>query len=275
MRRFVYLASSLAALGALGLIFAQGSENEARLGEGRYRDERGRLGREGLANGATSAGGGLSALATGLVRYYPLSGDAIDVVGGINGTISGPSAAFAAGHVSPQAMSLGSNSANKFYAPYFGGGDFSVSFWVYLNGSLANFTGVIGNMTLTGAVTSEWMFLGNTTNFTLFKGGNAGAGGAGSVAALSTTGAWHHVVLTRAGASPNNAVIYVDAVAGAVFSLDVTTLALTDRFIIGCRTDEFVATTALFQDVGLWGRGLGADEVVQLNNSGAGRTFPF
>jgi hypothetical protein len=71
------------------------------------------------------------ALSDGLQRYYPLDGSPVDVHGGIDGVISGPSPTYAAGHVSAQALYLAASSSNKFLAPAFGGGDFSCRFLAY------------------------------------------------------------------------------------------------------------------------------------------------
>jgi uncharacterized protein YmfQ (DUF2313 family) len=210
------------------------------------------------------------ALSDGLQRYYPLDGSPVDVHGGIDGVITGPSPTYQAGHVSAQALYLAASNSNKFLADAFGGGDFSCSFWIYAVGSLGGFCCAIGNMTNPGAVTSDWCFLGGGTTLSYYQNGNTSTAG---TATLSATGVWKHVVVTRVGAGSNNCKIYVNGSLEATFSASVTAPGGTDKFVLVSRPDGFTSTDARMQEVALYNRGLSGAEAVELYNGGAGLSY--
>lgn len=207
-------------------------------------------------------------LNSGLTRYYPLTSDGTDVVGGFNGEITGPYVEYRAGHLSANAMYLGLNASNYFTAATFKPADMSVSFWIYPESALVGYSGLLGNFT------SDWQLFGDGTDANFFHTNNLSAI-AGSTVALSVT-TWHHVVFTRTangGGSTNK--VYVDGTAAVTYAgpagPDGGGLALN----IGCRGDQANATTARFQDVAMYSRVITDAEALELWNGGVGKVYPF
>ncbi len=216
--------------------------------------------------GQTSAGGGGSdSLNTGLERYYSLSGNALDSISGVNGTVAGPSPTYQTGNVSPQALYVGDNALNNFSATPYGAADFSASVWVYRTNSVVTFSAILGNMI--GGTTANWVIFGGAgNNLDLYTNGNTSKGAITGNLLLST---WYHIVITRTG---SNMITYLN---GAQYTTFTVAPGSTGSEICIGRLDGYGAVFFRVQDVGLWSRAITADEVVRLYNSGTGKVPPF
>jgi len=212
---------------------------------------------------------GPTTLNNGLARYYPLSSSGIDVVGGFNGYISGPSPEYRVGHVGAQALYLGTNIANDFTAAGFKPADMSVSFWMYAEGTLGGYTGLVGNFT------DDWQLWGNGTNANFYHSNNNNPIVA-STTALSV-GVWHNIVLTRtANVTDSQNKIYVDGVIAVSYTGPAgPTGGAPLGLNIACRYDHANITDARFQDVAMYSRVITSDEVLELWNNGDGKVYPF
>lgn len=210
-----------------------------------------------------------SSLLVGLDRYYPLNGNGIDVVGGVNGAITGPSVAWPTGHVSATAMSLGASTANHFLAAPYGSGDFSTSFWFKTTTiNIDSYSGIVGNMR-SDSVTYGWTVLGGAgQQIVYYTDGNSSSG---DVFGLIPFATWTHIAITRSGSAINT---WKNGVLVHTLSL-VPTGLIGDYFIIGSRPDGYNTTPIHIQDVGLWSRPITNTEISSLYNGGAGRAYPF
>lgn len=213
----------------------------------------------------SAAGSSPSTLLDGLERYYSLDGDGIDTVGGINGVISGPSPAYEAGHISPEALYLGASTSNKFVANAYGGADFSASWWMYpRSGGFATFSGVIGNMKADTNI-ADWFVMGDgVLTSKLYTGADVKT-------FTCDTLAWNHVVITRSASTGR---LYFNGTqVGGTFSFTPQSIA-TSSFYIASRPDAR-DTDIRAQEVGLWNRQLTDAEVIELYAGGVGVTYPF
>lgn len=208
------------------------------------------------------------ALSDGLQRYYPLNGNGTDVHGGVNAAITGPSPAWATGHVSAQALDISGNSSNKCRANVFTDSEFTCQFWMKRTGNTTStYFGVVGNMRV-GAVTDNWFFLGANVACEWYTLDNSPR----SRLFSPPLGTWTHVVVSQ---SATRAKVHVDGV--EIVNLAVTPVAVVSAvdFLIGCRNDGYGNFPALFQEVALWNRALSTAEITELYNGGAGRGYSY
>lgn len=218
-----------------------------------------------------AAGGAVSPLLTGLLRYYPLHADATDVHGGQNGTIASPD--FAAGPIST-AMVCGTASKRVVAPPliFSDRRTFSLSFWVRLTSNLASYAGICdqGDGGSGGPCTLSVL----NTNCAAYNSPR-GANGLGAGTTADST--WHHCVLVsdfvgNARRSYRDGVLVQNFTFGSVSGSADT----TNNFVFGGRRDNYGAGTEYrLAEFALWDRALTAAEVTALYNGGAGKAYPF
>lgn len=269
MKRFrVLLAAGGFAIVALGLLLrpADVTESaEAISGIGRYRDGRGRFGREGpLLERPVSAP---SDLLTDLLAYYKLDGDVLDATGAHNGTVHG-SPAYVAGQLGSAFDDLGDSSR---YVEIGSGGlvlgtSFTFAAWVKSTGNAGQYQPLVR----ASADSYKGFWLDSTAHKLSFRDTfNSNK--------LSTTvvpdNVWTHVAASYDGAVMR---FYVDGATAGTQSFTISTVfgpALTIDTMT--KDDSAGALVGLFDEPGFWTRVLSASEVAQLYNSGAGKAYPF
>lgn len=206
----------------------------------------------------------VSSLLTGLARYYPLEGDATDVYGSQNGTVTG--SGFETGK-DGQGFYFANTTSRAIVCPAFDPVDFSVSFWTKFSGS-GNYSQVVGQMD-GGYGSQNWVILASSNTLTYYKYGNAGILG---LDLTSQLGVWAHVVYTRSGSDVRG---YLNGTMTGPVGSAAGTLVPTANFRMGTRNDNYSGYFGVLDEVALWTRALTDSEVSQLYNSGSGNFYPF
>lgn len=233
----------------------------------------------GLATGRPGAGGGggVPALLTDLIEYWPLA----DEIGAHAGRVltNNGSVTFGAGHIDQCAAFSGSNYL-AMAAPaslQTGDIDYTLAAWVKISASAISGDNCA---VAQGQYSSELMWAGgwNTASFRQFRvdGGDfVGIGwGSYSLEPMSSD-TWYHLVGWYT-ASDAKVHLRVNAGTERVSGAAAFTPAVSaSNFTIGRRTDGAYSLTGYISDVGFWKRALTSDEIVDLYNAGTGLAYPF
>lgn len=275
MRRFLYLAGSLAALGTLGY-FALGEQSqlevEAHLGQGRYRDGRGRWGREGPA-AATSQGGGAPSSAcptclTDLAAYWSFDtqtdGGITDWTGnGHDGLIitsmSWSPAGLIAEALQPIAPSgsVGLSIVPAASLTIDAGTAFAISTWVNIQSQNA------GNYTCLVCESSSKGLYTHGTKFSFYNGADHDSTATWSAGGFGT---WTHFVANYDGTAMTYWVNGVQDITITPYSFPGGTFVVA--WIAGVATNNY-APIGLMDETAVFFRALTEQEILALNNSGA------
>lgn len=225
-----------------------------------------------IANSNRVKGGsaiiGLSLL-NGLVAYWKLdesSGDAIDSYGSNDGTVSG--ATYDSTGVintcyyfdGSDVVNIPANSDFNFDpdndAYSFGG-------WVKIN---SGGQGYIISKATSATETRQWGLYVVSSSLGVVIGGTSR-----DLGVNIDDGDWHHIMVCLKG--DGTGVAYID---GSVddTSLGVGSATNTTYVRIGAREGGF-NWTGLIDEIGVWSRELTSSEVLELYNSGVGKTYPF
>lgn len=269
MKRFrVLLAAGGLALVAMGLLLRPSDvpqSAESLSGIGRYRDGRGRFGREGPPL-ARSNSGSSSTLADGLLAYWKLDGNSTDELGGHNGTDD--HIAYVTGKVA-QGASPGVEFVDPFVPGFISfsaltvgaaGHPFTAQTWCKRTNTGGGLRALIGHGTTFG------LFSDSGGKFNFFDGSNRQS------SAAWTVNVWAHVVVTYDGTDLHFVVDNADAGTVTVGVGSPITWAPTR---IGNAFFDSLPFPGIIDEVGIWSRVLTAGEITTLFNSGAGKSYPF
>ena len=155
---------------------------------------------------------------------------------------------------------------------------FSLSLWVKMNTEIASgtqtFIGISQQGTPYSQFRIEYEYNGGSRRVRL--GVNWGGG---YVTVNNTITLWtstfHHLVVTYSGWSAWTITGYVNGTSiGTATAAISGTASFTNVTQIGALTNNFYSS-AIIDEVGVWGRDLTSVEVTQLYNSGTGLTYPF
>ncbi len=218
-------------------------------------------------------------LTTNIVAYWKLdesTGNPADATGNGNG-LTNSGGTYAAALIN-NGLDLGSgndvlNSGNYTYINsamgIASGGDFSISLWFKRHQEITSSPGSVfflsrrinGNG---GLYQVQYNYNGGVENIGWNDGGAVGS----HTVTLGTT--WHHLVVARASSSST---IYLD---GSSIGTQATgTTSESSNYLqIGCAGTQYF-NAAIFDEIGVWSRGLSSTEVTKLYNSGAGLQYPF
>ena len=212
----------------------------------------------------------------GLIHWWPGEGDATDLVGNANGTVSG-GLTYVTGEVGQAFNFNGGNSSITFgtNAGNFGTNDFTIDFW--LKTSSAN---------IEEAVFEKWVACGNSLSFFEMRIGdpslgvgrlNFALGGDGAVNFVTfestnaiNNGQFHHGALVR---NNTNLLFYLDGVSNAAAStLGIINLSNAANFRVGQSVCSGSDSTAPFSgtldELDMFNRALTASEVAAIFNAG-------
>lgn len=212
-----------------------------------------------------------STLLNGLVSYWKLDGDGTDVVSAQDGVVTG--SGWIPGKIG-QGFDFNNTTARSIVAPAFDPpGAFSVSFWLYpKTGGISNYPQMVGQM-LNGSGTQNFTILGVSNTATYYHYGNSSQG---SVDFSSYINQWCHIVFTRSMSGSNaTARGYINGVLGFTSSTFTVTQVPTANFRMGTRIDNYSALNGALDEVAVWSRALTGAEILELYNSGSGKTYPF
>jgi hypothetical protein len=211
---------------------------------------------------------------SGLVSWWPGNGNASDIIGGSNGTLTN-GATFAAGEVG-QAFSF--NGTNQFVlipdSPHwaFGSNDFTIDLWVNFNSVKAS-NPLIANDE-GGFAVNKWIFLLNNGQLEFHinspASGNPGIY-IGSTPFAPNPGEWHHVAMTKGGATYT---FYVDGNPGSPASNSIPVPDAAAPLTIGY-AEPGPSVNGLIDEVDIFNRALTSAEVAAIYAAGsAGKCVP-
>jgi hypothetical protein len=226
----------------------------------------------------TKTGTVTSTLLNGIVAYYKMnesSGSVLDAVGSSNGTNVGATAnqtgKLGTGYVfgANDSIIMGNTSALSSLT-----GDGSISAWIYPTGQAASYSIIVSKMDYNNDLKGYILWQQGLN----IRAGGGSATGADYIAdgnVSVTKDAWTLIVYTwdvvagtmkiyKNGDSP-----YVDN------GLVITFVSNYAGFQIGHNSYYGTSFVGTLDEVGLWDRALTDAEVLELYNSGTGKTYPF
>ena len=211
------------------------------------------------------------ALTTGLQAYWKLdesSGNAADSSGNGNTLTNTGSTTYVSALINNGASFDTTNKrlSSSTNVNFDWNGDYSWSLWVNVN-SFSTTGYFLDHVTSIGASRRAIIYYDTSGKFRVFASGNEAFGASGF-----SSGAWHHIVVTK---SSVNWLIYVDNVLQN--STTSNSISYTgDTVCIGAPYDTFGANAnAKIDEIGTWNRALNTTEIAQLYNGGAGLSYPF
>jgi len=215
----------------------------------------------------TLSGGSLT---TGLISYWNLQGNSIDLYGPNNGTDTSISYGTTYGKVGQGAL-FGAASKIDAGAPSsmnFGTGSVSLAAWVKLTSTAQS--GFVTKRS-NGGSGPEMGFAGGAIQYNYADG--LGTNGVFTTQSKQVNdGAWHFVVAVwnRAGSVLQ---LYTDGVTDGSTALSTTTGTDTAHLIIGYGYYMVGTLNGDIDEVGVWSKALSANEITDLYNGGAGQTM--
>lgn len=206
------------------------------------------------------------ALTDNIANYYKLDDNSNDSVGSKNGTDTNIN--YVAGLINQAASFNGSNSqisTSGFTIGTVG----SISFWY-------NFSGTSNSQYFIDASSgNRFLFGKNGTNTALWLINNTTIVNPTGNILPTTTGGWHHVVLTWDNSlGSNKEKIYIDGSLAGQYNVSITGTTPTNMYF---GTAYFGANylNGKLDEIGFWTRALSSTEVTALYNSGSGLQYPF
>lgn len=217
-----------------------------------------------------------SPLLTGLGGYWKLDGDATDVLGASNGTVTGIGWAWQPGKlgqafetVSTGAVNVGSNPAIKPVDAI------TIAGWFFFYGAVGANARLVSDWHQDGGK-DRWLLGYSPDGVTLYghMGNNCALGVVGSTI---PTNQWVHLALTAS-------TIAYGAYAMTTYRNGTTVATATGSTLfrngggnvcIGHQEEAGAGMNGRIDEVGIWQRALSADEIALLYNGGAGRSYPF
>lgn len=216
-------------------------------------------------------------LFTDLVHWFPLKVDGADSVGSASPSVSGVT--FTGSHATFTAsVSSYIHWGNIFNV---GTSNLTMAGWVYVNS-------YVGTQHQGAVLSKAYSSLNNQTGSALqFYGGNSnatvGSGGASTTASTTnpTTGAWHHIVLTRDGTTIKQ---YIDgALVDTQTSASVYNItSATSNTFLTCGAIRIPGSSFWYggldgnlNDLLAYERALSASEIAQIHGAGQGNFSTF
>jgi hypothetical protein len=228
-----------------------------------------------------------------IVAYYGLNGDAIDSVGGNNGTIVG-TGAFASGKIgtSPNGWTTSQyitipQSTNFDFSDSVSDLKFSISFWWMKNDTVTRNLinkrgGTAGtdqwSVTMANGVIEIALFSNSGSGYFSKKTVTGGGGGVGTI----INNVWYHTVITYDGTglvsglriyqNGSLATVTTDTIVGTYTKMpQASQITRIGRLYTGTNSSIF-----RLDEIGIWkNRMLSQAEVRKLYNSGNGLAYPF
>jgi hypothetical protein len=207
-------------------------------------------------------------LTNGLVSYYKMEGDSTDFWGTNNGTDTAVTYGTAYGKIGQGASFNGSTSQinlPKNSGTYPTGNTWSMSAWVYFNGTGGSAVYQFGNAYFVESLSStgfDYRYYDGSADRTL------------SVSKTITTG-WHHFVWTHDRTV--GGIAYLDGVNVGTNSYTTSNSPSYSNVFIGREGSPSgnIFFNGYIDEFGIWNRALSTTEISDLYNGGAGNTMIY
>ena len=205
----------------------------------------------------------------GAVNYWSFDGNAEDVIGHRNGTVSG--ATYTTGKIgSGLNWGTGTNSNVVFVPNQVDSPSWSVAGWA----KPTTEGGTIYAMTNSGGIYCRHCSMTNTQ---IGVGVDVGGNFYGLAQAMTVTSAWHHFVCTYDD-STKTFTLFFDGVSVKTGTVASTPTGRTGTGVIGSFAFNNITNQGFkgyIDEVGTWNRALSSTEVATLYNAGSGLSYPF